>query len=171
EVVRRIDDLLAFSRMSRTEMKLLPVDLNYVVTDVRHDLAPMTEGRDIDWRIGPLPVISGDPAMISVVFSNLLSNAVKYTTPRAQARIAIDEIAGDGDEIIIAIADNGVGFDMAYIHKLFGVFQRLHRDEEFEGTGIGLATVRRIISRHGGRVWAEAAPDGGATFYMTLRRR
>ena len=124
----------------------------------------------IDWRIGPLPVITGDPAMINVVFSNLLSNAVKYTAPRDQARIAVDATDGDGDEIVIAISDNGVGFDMAYAHKLFGVFQRLHRDEEFEGTGIGLATVRRIVSRHGGRVWAAGALNGGATFYMTLKR-
>jgi light-regulated signal transduction histidine kinase (bacteriophytochrome) len=165
-----IDDLLAFSRMSRTEMQALPVDLGQVIEGVRHDLAPAVEGRDIEWRIGPLPVITGDPAMINVVFSNLLSNAVKYTAPRGQARIAIEATGAEGDEIVIAISDNGVGFDMAYAHKLFGVFQRLHRDEEFEGTGIGLATVRRIISRHGGRVWAEAALDSGATFYMTLER-
>jgi light-regulated signal transduction histidine kinase (bacteriophytochrome) len=165
-----IDDLLAFSRMSRTEMQMLPVDLSQVVANVRYDLAPMVEGRSIDWQIDPLPVVSGDPAMIGVVLSNLLSNAVKYTAPRAQARITIGVADGDGDEVIISINDNGVGFDMAYAHKLFGVFQRLHRDEEFEGTGIGLATVRRIINRHGGRVWAMAALDEGATFYMTLKR-
>ena len=167
---RLIDDLLAFSRMSRTEMQTRPVDLQQVVADVQHDLVPAIEGRAIDWRIGPLPVICGDPAMINVVFSNLLSNAVKYTAPRAHAQITIDATAGAGDEIVIAIGDNGVGFDMAYAHKLFGVFQRLHRDEEFEGTGIGLATVRRIISRHGGRAWATGALDGGATFYITLQR-
>ncbi|HEU5101924.1 MAG TPA: ATP-binding protein, partial [Roseiflexaceae bacterium] len=165
-----IDDLLGFSRMSRTEMQVLPVDLGQVVAAVRYDLAPIVEGRNIDWQIGALPVVCGDPAMIGVVFSNLLSNAVKYTAPRAQARIAIAASDGDRDEVVISVADNGVGFDMAYAHKLFGVFQRLHRDEDFEGTGIGLATVRRIISRHGGHVWAEAALDGGATFYMTLKR-
>jgi signal transduction histidine kinase len=167
---RLIDDLLAFSRMSRTEMQTRAVDLQQVVADVQHDLAPSTEGRAIDWQIGPLPIICGDPAMINVVFSNLLSNAVKYTAPRAQAQITIEATAGAGDEIVIAVRDNGVGFDMAYAHKLFGVFQRLHRDEEFEGTGIGLATVRRIINRHGGRAWATGALDGGATFYITLQR-
>jgi PAS domain S-box-containing protein len=167
---RLIDDLLAFSRMSRTDMQTQPVDLRQVVADVQHDLVTAMEGRAIDWRIGRLPVIRGDLAMINVVFSNLLSNAVKYTAPRAHAQITIDATAGAGDEMIIEVGDNGVGFDMAYAHKLFGVFQRLHRDEEFEGTGIGLATVRRIISRHGGRAWATAALDGGATFYITLQR-
>jgi PAS domain S-box-containing protein len=167
---RLIDDLLAFSRMSRTEIQSRPVDLRQVVADVRHDLGPMIEDRVIDWRIGPLPVICGDPALITVVFSNLLSNAVKYTAPRARAQITIDATVEAGDKVVIAISDNGVGFDMAYAHKLFGVFQRLHRDEEFEGTGIGLATVRRIISRHGGRTWAIGALDGGATLFITLQR-
>jgi signal transduction histidine kinase len=167
---RLIDDLLAFSRMSRTELQTRPVDLRQVVADVQHDLVPAMEGRLIDWRIGPLPVICGDPAMINVVFSNLLSNAVKYTSPRVHAQIVIEATAGVGDEVIIEVKDNGVGFDMAYAHKLFGVFQRLHRDEEFEGTGIGLAIVRRIISRHGGRSWANGALDSGATFYITLQR-
>jgi light-regulated signal transduction histidine kinase (bacteriophytochrome) len=167
---RLIDDLLAFSRMSRTEMQTRPVDLQQLVADIQHDLAPAIEGRTIDWRIGLLPVVRGDPAMLNVVFNNLLSNAVKYTAPRAQAQIAINATAGVGDEIVIEVADNGVGFDMAYANKLFGVFQRLHRDEEFEGTGIGLATVRRIISRHGGRTWATGALDSGATFYITLQR-
>jgi len=140
------------------------------VADVQHDLMPATEGRAIDWQIGPLPIICGDPAMINVVFGNLLSNAVKYTAPRAQAQIAIEATVGADDDVVIGVRDNGVGFDMAYAHKLFGVFQRLHRDEEFEGTGIGLATVRRIINRHGGQVWATGALDGGATFYITLQR-
>jgi len=165
-----IDDLLAFSRMSRTEMQSRPVDLRQLVADVQHDLGPAMENRTINWQIGRLPVIRGDPAMLRIVFSNLLSNAVKYTAPRAAAQITIDATAATGDEVIIAVGDNGVGFDMAYAHKLFGVFQRLHRDEEFEGTGIGLATVQRIINRHGGRAWATAALDGGATFSITLRR-
>jgi PAS domain S-box-containing protein len=167
---RLIDDLLAFSRMSRTEMQMRPVDLQQLIADIQHDLAPAIEGRKIEWRIGRLPMICGDPALINIVFSNLLSNAVKYTAPRVQAQITIDATAGPGDEVIIEVGDNGVGFDMAYAHKLFGVFQRLHRDEEFEGTGIGLATVQRIINRHGGRVWATAALDGGATFFITLQR-
>ncbi len=167
---RLIDDLLAFSRMSRTEMQTRPVDLGQLVADVQHDLMPAIEDRVIDWRIGRLPVVCGDPAMLNIVFSNLLSNAVKYTAPRANGQITIDATAGSGDEVTIEVGDNGVGFDMAYAHKLFGVFQRLHRDEEFEGTGIGLATVRRIISRHGGRTWATGALDGGATFSITLQR-
>ncbi|MEP7187653.1 MAG: ATP-binding protein, partial [Roseiflexaceae bacterium] len=167
---RLIDDLLAFSRMSRTEMQTRPVDLGQLVADVQHDLMPAIEDRVIDWRIGRLPVVCGDPAMLNIVFSNLLSNAVKYTAPRANGQITIYATAGIGDEIIIEVGDNGVGFDMAYAHKLFGVFQRLHRDEEFEGTGIGLATVRRIINRHGGRTWATGALDVGATFSITLQR-
>jgi signal transduction histidine kinase len=167
---RLIDDLLAFSRMSRTEMQTRPVDLQQLIADIQHDLAPAMEGRMIEWRIGRLPVICGDPALINIVFNNLLSNAVKYTAPRTQAQITISATSAPGDEVIIEVGDNGVGFDMTYAHKLFGVFQRLHRDEEFEGTGIGLATVQRIINRHGGRVWATAAPDAGATFFITLQR-
>jgi PAS domain S-box-containing protein len=167
---RLIDDLLAFSRMSRTEMQTRPVDLQQLVADVQHDLMPALENRVIDWRIGRLPVVCGDPAMLNIVFSNLLSNAVKYTAPRPNGQITIDATPGIGEEVVIEVGDNGVGFDMAYAHKLFGVFQRLHRDEEFEGTGIGLATVRRIISRHGGRTWATGALDGGATFSITLQR-
>ena len=165
-----IDDLLAFSRMSRTEMQTLPVNLEQVVEDVRHELAPSFESRDVQWQIAPLPVVCGDPAMIKLVFVNLLSNAVKYTAPRPHARIEIAATPAGPDETVITVCDNGVGFDMQYVHKLFGVFQRLHRDEEFEGTGIGLATVRRIISRHGGRVWAEGNVDQGAAFHLTLKR-
>jgi PAS domain S-box-containing protein len=165
-----IDDLLAFSRMSRTEMQTLPVNLEQVVADVQHELAPTIEGRTISWTIGRLPVVSGDPAMIRLVFVNLLSNAIKYTTPRSEAQISVGATSDADGELVITVSDNGVGFDMRYVHKLFGVFQRLHRDEEFEGTGIGLATVRRIINRHGGRVWAESVPDHGAAFHLTLKR-
>jgi PAS domain S-box-containing protein len=162
-----IDDLLAFSRMGRAEMRALPVDLEHLVADVHHELAPACEGRSIDWVIGMLPIVRGDAAMLRIVLTNLLSNAIKYTAPRPAAHISITASADD-DAWQIAIADNGVGFDMQYAHKLFGVFQRLHRDEEFEGTGIGLATVRRIIDRHGGRVWAQGEIGAGATFFFTL---
>jgi light-regulated signal transduction histidine kinase (bacteriophytochrome) len=156
--------------MSRTEMQALPVDLGQVVEAIRHELAPAIEGRDIDWEIEPLPVVCGDPAMLKLVFINLLSNAIKYTAPRRKAWIAIGAVPCGEEETLVTVRDNGVGFNMEYVHKLFGVFQRLHRDEDFEGTGIGLATVRRIISRHGGRVWAEGALERGAVFHLTLKR-
>jgi PAS domain S-box-containing protein len=164
-----IDDLLAFSRMSRAEMQALPVDLGALVKDIRHDLAASVESRTVVWEIGPLPIVRGDPAMIRIVLVNLLSNALKYTAPRHEAHISITATT-IADWWQIAVADNGVGFDMQYVHKLFGVFQRLHRDEEFEGTGIGLATVRRIIGRHGGEVWARGELDVGATFCFTLKQ-
>jgi signal transduction histidine kinase len=165
-----IDDLLGFSRMSRTELQTLPVDLGQMVDDIRYELAPMLDGRAITWAIGALPVVRGDPALVRVALVNLLSNAIKYTAPRPEAHISLTAADAGVDGCEITIRDNGVGFDMQYAHKLFGVFQRLHRDEEFEGTGIGLATVQRIINRHGGRVWAEGVLDGGATFHFTLKR-
>ena len=130
------------------------------------------EGRRIKWEVSPLPVVEGDAALLQQVWMNLLSNAIKFTAPRAEARIEIGVIRGSADEegeVTIYVRDNGVGFDPQYTHKLFGVFQRLHREDEFEGSGIGLATVRRIIHRHGGRVWAESELDRGVTFYFTLR--
>jgi light-regulated signal transduction histidine kinase (bacteriophytochrome) len=135
---------------------------------VQQRLADDANGRDVRWLVGPLPRVTGDPAMLRVVFDNLLSNALKYTRPRQQATIEIGGRTGDGGEAVIYVRDNGVGFDMRYHDKLFGVFQRLHRSDEFEGTGIGLATVRRIVSRHGGRTWAEGRPGDGATFYIAL---
>jgi PAS domain S-box-containing protein len=172
---RLIDALLALSRTGQTEMQIRPVDLNEMVKKVRQELAPVLEKRHIAWEIGPLPVVEGDPALLRQVWANLLSNAVKFTAPRSGARIEIGTTQhGAGDtgkegEVTLFVRDNGVGFDPQYVHKLFGVFQRLHLEDEFEGTGIGLATVRRIIHRHGGRVWAESELDRGATFYFTLR--
>ena len=167
---RLIDDLLAFSRMSRASLESAPVDLGTLVAEVRSQLVRETTGRSIEWRVGPLPTVAGDRGMLRLVFTNLLSNAVKYTGQRAEASIEIGVEPRENEDVVF-VRDNGVGFDMKYEHKLFGVFQRLHRDDEFEGTGIGLATVRRIVDRHGGRTWAEGAIDRGATFYLALPRR
>jgi light-regulated signal transduction histidine kinase (bacteriophytochrome) len=163
-----IDDLLSFSRMSRNEMFTSSIDLNELVQDVIQEAKPETTGRDIQWRISCLPLATGDRAMLRVALVNLIANALKFTRPRAVAQIEIGCAREDETEMVIFVRDNGVGFDMTYVDKLFGVFQRLHQQEEFEGTGIGLANVRRIISRHGGRTWAEGEVDHGATFYFSL---
>jgi two-component system sensor histidine kinase/response regulator len=165
-----IDDLLSFSRMGQHAMSFKPVDLEPLVHEVIRDLEPDAAGRTIEWRIGDLPAVDGDAAMLWIVLSNLIANALKFTRPRQKARIEIGTLPGQASETVIFVRDNGVGFDMAYVDKLFGVFQRLHRAEEFEGTGIGLATVRRIVARHGGRTWAEGKVDQGATFYFVLPR-
>jgi light-regulated signal transduction histidine kinase (bacteriophytochrome) len=165
---RLIDDLLAFSRMGRAEFMRARVDLARLVREMLPELKPRAE---VDWQLNGLPEVLGDPAMLRVVLSNLLSNAVKYTRTRERPRIEIGSERGEAAETVIFVRDNGVGFDMRYADKLFGVFQRLHGSDEFEGTGIGLATVRRIVHRHGGRTWAEGTPDGGATFYFSLPDR
>ncbi|HJQ22926.1 MAG TPA: ATP-binding protein [Blastocatellia bacterium] len=163
-----IDDLLSFSRMGRAEMRESSVDLNRMVADVRKEMAGEAAGRQITWQVTALPAVKADPAMLRQVFANLMANAVKYTRGRAEARIEIGARNGRADEVIFYVRDNGAGFDPKYVDKLFGVFQRLHRADQFEGTGIGLATVRRIIQRHGGQTWAEGVVDGGATFYFSL---
>ena len=168
---RLIDDLLAFSRTGRMEMRVQRVELDNLVREAQQELASEMEGRRITWEVSPLPVVEGDATLLQQVWMNLLSNAIKFTAPRAEARIEIGVIRGDADEEGVAtifVRDNGVGFDPQYAHKLFGVFQRLHREDEFEGSGIGLATVRRIIHRHEGWVWVEGELDCGATFYLTL---
>jgi PAS domain S-box-containing protein len=165
-----VDDLLSFSRMARTEMTFGRVRLGQLVEEVRGQLAGSCASRSITWRVGDLPEVCGDAAMLRLVFVNLLANALKYTGKQPTAEIEIGCTAG-GEEDVIFVRDNGVGFDMKYVDKLFGVFQRLHRSEDFEGTGIGLANVRRIIHRHGGRTWAEGAVDRGATIYFSLPHR
>ncbi|MGD9223151.1 MAG: response regulator [Desulfobacteraceae bacterium] len=163
-----IDDLLSFSRMGRQTMAFRQVDLRALVDDIIRELAPDAAGRSIDWRINDLPAVNGDTAMLRMVLANLIANAFKFTQPREKARIEIGSQPGQNAETVIFVRDNGVGFDMTYAHKLFGVFQRLHRTDEFEGTGIGLANVRRIITQHGGRTWAEGKIDQGAVFYFAL---
>jgi len=162
-----IDALLDFSRMGRSEMRQEKVVISRLVEEARHELSREMEGREIEWNIGELPEARGDPIMLRQVFINLISNAIKYTRSRKPAKIEIGSKI-ERNENIYFIRDNGVGFDMKYAGKLFGVFQRLHPAREFEGTGIGLANVQRILRRHGGRIWAESAPDQGAVFYFSL---
>ncbi|MEP6917357.1 MAG: PAS domain S-box protein, partial [Acidobacteriota bacterium] len=170
EMGQLIDDLLAFSRVGRADLAFTPVDLSDLVRHVIRGLEMATTGRSIVWRIPPLPTVSGDASLLKLVFVNLIDNAVKYSRMADPAIIEIGCGPDEASRVVLFVRDNGVGFDMQYVHKLFGVFQRLHRPDEFEGTGIGLATVRRIVARHGGRVWAEGALAGGATFYFTLER-
>ena len=141
--------------------------LDAVVREVLVNMRGETMERDIEWRVEPLPDVMSDPGLLKVVYTNLISNAVKYTRPREKAVIEIGQTMVD-DQAVFHVRDNGVGFDMKYADKLFGVFQRLHRAEEFEGAGVGLATVQRIIRKHKGNVWAEAIPEHGATFFFTL---
>jgi K+-sensing histidine kinase KdpD len=162
-----IDDLLAFSRIGRAETKYTLVSMDQLVKEVVAEIGQDTTGRDIVWKIHPLPGCYGDRSMLKLVIFNLLSNAVKFTRIRAQAEIEVGCVDAE-HEVEVFVKDNGAGFDMQYVDKLFGVFQRLHLPEEFEGTGIGLATVRRIIHRHGGEVRAEGGADQGATFYFSL---
>jgi K+-sensing histidine kinase KdpD len=163
-----IDDLLAFSRLGRTESRRTAVYLQQLVKEVVSEIGPHMKGQDISWKIGALPVCYGDRSLLKLVLVNLLSNAVKFSGTRRPAKIEIGCVDGNGDKFEIFVRDNGVGFDMRYVDKLFGVFQRLHRADEFEGTGIGLATVQRIVHRHGGTVRAEGTVDQGATFYFSL---
>ncbi|NEU97089.1 sensor histidine kinase [Bradyrhizobium uaiense] len=163
-----IDDLLAFSRIGRAEAKTTAVDMQQLVAEVTSEIGAQANGQEISWKIGALPVCLGDRALLRLVLVNLLANAVKFSGTRPQAEVEIGSVDGHGDKPEIFVKDNGVGFDMQYADKLFGVFQRLHRADEFEGTGIGLATVQSIVNRHGGAVRAEGTLDQGATFYFSL---
>jgi PAS domain S-box-containing protein len=166
-----IDDLLSFSRIGRAETRETTVSMDQLVKEVRDEMQPETKGREIAWRIGDLPELYGDRSMLRLAFVNLLSNAVKFTRKRPLAQIEIGCLEKKDEAVTLFVKDNGVGFDMKYVNKLFGVFQRLHRADLFEGTGIGLATVQRIIHRHGGRVWAEGLVDSGATFFIVVPNR
>jgi light-regulated signal transduction histidine kinase (bacteriophytochrome) len=165
-----VDELLKLARLSRQALAVRVTGLGSLVEDVVALLAPETEGRQVEWKIGDLPFVECDPTLMRQVFQNLISNALKYSRPRCPAVIEIGQTQKEEGKVIF-VKDNGVGFDMKYADKLFGVFQRLHSSEEFEGTGIGLATVERIIKKHGGSVWVEAELDRGTTFYFTLGGR
>jgi signal transduction histidine kinase len=168
-----IEAILTFSRLGRKEMEKTMVSMKSLLQDAIRDFEIETKGRNIQWKIDELPVVSGDPALLRVVLVNLVSNALKYTRLRPIAEIEIGclpslETNIQENEIIFFISDNGVGFDSQYSNRLFGVFQRLHSEEEYEGTGIGLANVKKIINRHGGRVWAESVLNEGSTFFFSL---
>lgn len=167
-----IDDLLVYSRLGRGALRLQAVDMQSLVAEARAmlDAGEQGEGRAdrVEWRISPMPIVLADENMMRQVWSNLLGNAVKYSSQRERAVIDVEHRRQDDGSHLFSVRDNGAGFDMAYAGKLFGVFQRLHKASDFPGTGIGLASVRRVLGRHGGRIWAESAPDQGATFFFTL---
>jgi signal transduction histidine kinase len=168
-----VDDLLEFSRLGRKELQKQSVDPKQLVMQVLHEMQGEREGRDVSITIGELPQVHADPSLLKQVFVNLISNALKYTRIRDEARIEINSYNTNGNGngnggVVYFVRDNGAGFDMKYAHKLFGVFQRLHLAEDFEGTGVGLATAERIISRHGGQIWAEGETNVGATFFFTM---
>ncbi|WP_338122362.1 MULTISPECIES: ATP-binding protein [Xanthomonas] len=162
-----VDDLLSFSQMGRSTLGRLTIDMGVLVEDVRHALAMEARGRSIDWQVADLPKVDADPTMLRLVWQNLLANAIKFTRDSAAARIEVTHTRTEHEDVF-SVGDNGCGFDMRYVNKLFGVFQRLHHSDEYEGTGIGLANVQRIVNRHGGRTWAEGELGKGATFYFTI---
>ena len=165
-----LDGLLHLSRVGRQPVRKRETDLNVMVKEILSELEPQTAGREIQWRIGELPAVPCDPVLMRLVFVNLLSNAVKFTRPRTPAVIEVDTVPSNGRQVICC-RDNGVGFSMQSAGKLFGVFQRFHHQEDFEGLGLGLATVQRIVRKHGGEIWAEGEPGKGAAFYVALPDR
>jgi hypothetical protein len=167
---RMVDALLSLGRVGRRDLRPRPTELRALVDAARSELEAQTRGRRVEWQIGPLPRVECDPELMESVFANLLGNAVKFTRGRDAAIIQVGQMSS-GNETVIFVRDNGAGFDMRYADNLFAIFQRLHRADEFEGTGVGLAAVQRIIHKHGGRVWAESELGKGATFYLTLPAR
>lgn len=163
-----IDDLLTFSRTGKLELKKTNIDLGQLVREVLGDFQVETSTRNIAWTVHPLPEVRADRALLRMVLVNLMSNAIKFTGTRVAAKIEIGCVPNENAEAVFFIRDNGVGFHSEHSDKLFGVFQRLHSSNEFEGTGIGLANVQRIIKRHGGRTWAESVVNSGATFYFSI---
>jgi PAS domain S-box-containing protein len=170
-MTKLIDDLLTFSRIGKSEMLKTEVNLDMLVRETLGDFEVETKDRNIGWKIHPLPCVRGNRSLLRMALVNLMSNAVKFTGARAEPKIEIGSISEGNGETVVFIRDNGAGFDPDYADKLFGVFQRLHSQDEFEGTGIGLANVQRIIHRHGGRAWAEGMVDGGATFYFSIPKQ
>jgi len=166
-----LEDLLGFVRAGQQPLEAATVDFDVLVRSVISETTSKQGERKIEWLVQPLPKVRGDEAMLQQVWVNLIGNAFKYTRERAQARIEIGYDASSERELVFFVRDNGAGFDMKYASRLFGLFQRLHHREQFEGTGLGLANVRRIINRHSGRTWAESEPDKGATFYFSLPRQ
>ncbi|GGS28636.1 sensor histidine kinase [Deinococcus knuensis] len=162
-----IDELLKLARVAQTSLQVRDLNLAQVVLRAWANIAPETEGREIEWIAGDLPVVRGDPQLLMLAFENLLSNAVKYTSGRERARVEVGARDG-GDHWVVFVQDDGVGFDPRYTERLFGAFQRLHTEQEFSGVGMGLANVKRIVTRHGGQVWAESHPGDGATFYISF---
>jgi len=164
---RMIDGLLTLSRVGRDGLQRRPVDMAGLVEKARSQLGPEAARPTLRWEIGALPAASGDPELLQLVWINLLSNALRYSSRQAEPRIEVGTQTAD-EKLVFFVSDNGVGFDMRYSQKLFNVFQRLHRQDEFEGIGIGLALVRRVIERHGGHVWAKSKLNEGATFYFCI---
>jgi light-regulated signal transduction histidine kinase (bacteriophytochrome) len=167
QINQLVEDLLRFSRVGRQPLAKRHVDMTALVRTVVQEVEKNPNDRLIDFRLQDLPPASGDDALLREVFINLLSNAFKFTRPKPSAIIEVGAISESGERIYF-VRDNGIGFDMKHAKQLFGIFSRLHTDEQFEGTGIGLAIVKRIVNRHGGHIWVDAAPDRGATFYFTL---
>jgi light-regulated signal transduction histidine kinase (bacteriophytochrome) len=163
-----IDELLKFSRLGRKELNFISVDLNSLMNEIIEQAKPDIAQRKIDWNIQPLPIVPADKNLLKIAFENLISNAIKYTAKKEEAKIEIGSYEESADQIVIFIKDNGVGFDMAYSDKLFGVFQRLHSSDEFDGMGIGLANAKQIIFKHKGSIRAEGILNQGAIFYITL---